>query len=133
MVSMIEHIGIIVEDIDRTIKFYEKLGFKLLGPPRDRPTGSGKVCFLKKGHTMYEVFSPPREGQTVGVDHIAYTVDNIEKVYEELSKEGYQFTRGKDGAPSKINQMPAPMARKLLFLTDPDGLVIQLVENPWLP
>lgn len=72
---------------------------------------------------MFEIFSLKEGEVTPGVNHIAFLVDDIEGTYEDLTKKGVRFT-------TKINQSWA--RRKLAFLADPDGIVLQLVENPWL-
>jgi len=130
-VSLIEHIAITVADMDTTIEFYKKLGFELRRPPHDRPTGGGQVAHMKKGQSEFEIFCPPREGETVGVDHIGFTVENLDKAYEELSKQGFQFTRGKGGRPDKPRSGGPGEGgpRRVVFLTDPDGIVLQLVET----
>jgi catechol 2,3-dioxygenase-like lactoylglutathione lyase family enzyme len=132
LVSLIEHIGITVADMDRTIEFYKKLGFELRGgPPHDRPTGGGQVAHMRKGQTEFEFFCPPREGETVGLDHIGFTVEHLDDVYEDLSKQGFQFTRGRGGRPDKPRSggPGAGGPRRVVFLTDPDGVVLQLVET----
>ena len=127
MVSFIEHIGINVYDMDETIDFYKQLGFELLRPPHDRPTGGGLSAHMRKGKSELEIFCPPKEGETVGVEHVGFTVENIDKVYEEFSKKGFQFTRGKGGVPDKPR---AAGTRRVVFLTDPNGIILQLVEMP---
>jgi len=61
-----------------------------------------------------------RDFFTIGASHFALTVDDLEKTYDYLIKNGVKFT-----APPQ--QTPDGFA-KVTFCEDPDGTPIELVE-----
>ncbi|NHM31827.1 VOC family protein [Neobacillus terrae] len=85
----VDHVGIMVKDIDSSIKFYrDVVGFKLI----DKIThsdGHMKLAFLgfdEAGGTELELIQGyngglPEEGK---VHHLAVTVDDIEKEFERI-------------------------------------------------
>jgi len=85
----VDHVGIMVKDIDSSIKFYmDVVGFKLI----DKITHSDgymKLAFLgfgEAGETELELIQGynsglPEEGK---VHHLAVTVDDIEKEFERI-------------------------------------------------
>lgn len=85
----IDHVGIMVTDIEKSIEFYTKIvGFKLIDKI-DHTNGVIKLAFLgfgENGETELELIegyndSLPTEGK---VHHLAVTVDNVEKEFERI-------------------------------------------------
>ena len=68
----IQHVGIPTNDIEKTIRFYETLGFE--------------VAF----QTVNEGAAKMEDG---AIDHIAIDVKDIEKVYEMISEAGLNTTK----------------------------------------
>ena len=61
-----------------------------------------------------------RDFFTIGASHLAFTVDDLQKTYEHLLKNGIKFN-----APP---QSPPDGKAKVTFCEDPDGTPIELVE-----
>ena len=61
-----------------------------------------------------------RNFYTIGASHIAFTVENIEKLYEKLSNENIKFNAPPQKSPDGLV--------KVTFCKDPDGTPIELVE-----
>lgn len=85
----IDHVGIMVTDIEKSIEFYTKIvGFKLIDKI-DHTNGVIKLAFLgfgENGETELELIqgyndSLPAEGK---VHHLAVTVDDVEKEFERI-------------------------------------------------
>jgi len=102
MYKKISHIGIVVEDIDVSSKFYtDCLGWVSEGIEEvlDQKV---KVCFFTIGESRIELVQPTDENTGVykfleergfkdTVHHIAYEVENIEKELENLKTKGVKL------------------------------------------
>ncbi|QGA53564.1 methylmalonyl-CoA epimerase [Sulfolobus sp. E5-1-F] len=113
LVENLDHIGIVVEDIDEAIKFYQNIfGMKLIHYEVITERGI-KVAFLvgeEKNETSIELLEPinhndmnntvakflKNKGQ--GLHHLAVKVSDINKALEELTAKGLQLV---DTAPRK--------------------------------
>ena len=132
--------GIVVSDMEKSLKFYrDLLGLKVkslvdeegefLDNMLARKNVKNKVAklYAKNGNTLVELIDSKSYGNkkdrdffTIGTSHFAFTVDNLEKTYDYLVKNGVKFT-----APPQ--QTPDGFA-KVTFCEDPDGTPIELVE-----
>ena len=92
MIKGIDHIDISVEDVEESIKVFQKMGFELL----HRTTHTGSAAELKlpgANQPIFEVhpvMAQYLEGKT-GIRHIAFLVDNAQKTLDELKAEGVRF------------------------------------------
>ncbi|MFH0897163.1 MAG: VOC family protein [Candidatus Bathyarchaeota archaeon] len=115
----IDHVFLQVENIPRSIEFYEKLGFKINEKTRE---GDSWVS-LESGDAIIDLngngtLGHKRQEKEVGVIHFALKVKNIDETYEELVKRGVNFPRGK--VFNKRN------GRWNAFFNDPDGNAIHI-------
>jgi len=119
------HTRIRVADMDKTISFYEKLGFEC-AERKDSPAGN-KLAFLElpgNDHFMELCWSPDYEVNVpedlmhtaIGVQDIVKTCDALENQGIEIWPEGWRekFTNGE---------------RKMAFITDPDGYEVEILEK----
>jgi glyoxylase I family protein len=119
MIKGLDHIAIIVSS-EKSIRFYRKLGFtELYRTEREHDT---VVLMLLSGtDIILEVFIDPNHPERMsdpeakGLRHFALKVDSIEKTIEELGIES-----------SKI--MNDWLGKRYCFISDPDGLPIELHE-----
>jgi len=122
MIKGLDHVAIVVSDMDRSIKFYtEVLGLNLLLD--GRAGGGEKKSFLGTKSKAIVALSEDKnrleqQGQYAeGVNHVAFGVDDIEKSSQTLSDKGIEFVEvkmGDDGKPEAYH-----------FL-DPDGLELEI-------
>ena len=87
-----QHIGIPSNDIDKTVAFFEALGFE----KRYETENNGRVVFLGCKNIMietYEKFGEATEKRGA-IDHIALDVTDLEKTLEEVKKTGYPIVEG---------------------------------------
>ena len=92
------HLGVVVEDLDKAVASYEALG--VLYRVSDLMVAGGKKAkllgrFLRVGSLNIELWQPVR-GNTVqqefldtsgeGINHIAFTVENYDADYKELTE-----------------------------------------------
>ena len=140
MIKDVRHVGIVVSDMEKSLKFYrDLLGLKIKSLVNEEgkfldnmlahENVKNKVAKLvtEQGNTLVELIDSRSYGNkkdrdffTIGASHFAFTVDDLEKTYDYLVKNGVKFT-----APPQ--QTPDGFA-KVTFCEDPDGTPIELVE-----
>jgi lactoylglutathione lyase len=115
-----------IGDIDRSVSFYEKLGFEEVGrfPIRDEAInvfmglpddGARLELTYNHGVDSYELGT--------GYNHIAVTADDLDATLERLAGEGIE--------PEKPPYTVREGGPRLCFVRDPDGYRIELIEgNP---
>ena len=124
------HAAISVKDIKKSQKFYEEvfeLTFKVAG---ERPKQGVKFIMLKdKDGRVIELFehvSPKTltedlmDFSQIGIKHIAFVVDNLEETFDKAIGHG---------AKVLWPIQKGVTVKKLAFVSDPDGIPIELVEN----
>ena len=144
MISM-RHFGITVCDLDRSLEFYESLGFRV----EKRMLESGECIDSFSGRDGIEVttakLKDPNNSDVmlelleyhshkdpepetnlsrpifkVGCSHFAVTVSDLDNVYSQLSEKGTVFN---------CEPVLSPDGNvKLTFCRDPDGNLIEMVQ-----
>ena len=114
-----------ITDIDRSVSFYEKLGFEerrrvpireeatnvFMGLPDD---GDRLELTFNHGHTEpYEIGT--------GYGHIALTVDDLDATLERLAEAGIE--------PEKPPYSVREGGSRLCFVRDPDSYRVELIER----
>ena len=76
-ITGLQHIGIPTNDMDKTVDFYQKIGFEIAHEAMD---GEVRVVFLKLKDLVLETYENKAAALCDGaVDHIALNVMNIEE------------------------------------------------------
>jgi lactoylglutathione lyase len=122
MIKGMDHVAIVVSDMDRSIKFYsEILGLKIHSDGRKE--GGGKKSFLgTKSETLVALTEDENRGKyrtgfVEGVAHIAFKVDDVERTSKILRERGVQFIEEKLDRGGK---------KKAYHFIDPDGLELEI-------
>lgn len=141
MIEGVRHSGIVVTNMDNSLEFYrDLLGLKvvldveqtreffdrLLGLPNvqmrvvmlEAPDGYKIELFEFPSHPQR-----PREDaemSDIGCSHVAFTVDDVDKIFEEISSKGYKVN-----CPPQVS--PDGYA-KVIYCHDSDGTIIELVQ-----
>src|SRR3989337_1767865 len=96
MIKGIDHVAIVVWNMDRTIKFYNKdLGLRIHHDGRKE--GGSKISFLgNKSETLVALTEDENRGKegtriVESVAHIAFRVDDVEKAGKLLKERGVEF------------------------------------------
>jgi methylmalonyl-CoA/ethylmalonyl-CoA epimerase len=127
----IDHIGIVTDDADETMAFYEANGMTKVYDT-DNDDYNTRVVFLETvpGALYFELLEPYGEGMVrdmltdhgPGYEHIAYRVYDIHAAVEDLRADGVEFQ----------SEEPRPGAGDSLVIyiaeSDTAGLSMELVE-----
>ena len=128
MIIGFDHIGLTVKDLNKSTEFYTKvLDFKE-GKKFEYAERGMTIQFLNTGGVQLELFGHSKEVSEAekkplqtGVAHIAFEVENLNETYEKLKARGVEFER---------EPRVAMMGQRIVFLKDPDGNRLELVEWP---
>ena len=118
MVTQVDHIELIVNDLEGYVRLFQAIGFKLLS----RTTHHGASVELQlpgPGQPIFELHQVQGE-EVIGVNHIAFRVDDVRMAYEALKAQGVRFER----EPHYIKETGRTIANG----RDPDGWRFQLVD-----
>lgn len=120
--TAIDHVGLVVKDMDQTLQFYQRLGLTLLRSSGPNAEGV-RTAVIQVGSQELNVFSSPTSGPAgpapgIGLDHFCLAVDaaSIADVVADLKQAGIAVARG----PIKRRDGMA------LFVHDPDGVRVEL-------
>ena len=141
MLTEVRHIGIVVKNIENSLKFYrDLLGLQIQramnesGEYIDNMLGfkDVKVKTVKmsapNGLTLVELLEfdvpkgsdLPRHVNDLGTSHVAFTVSNIDEIYSKLKQSGIKFNASPQLSPDGY--------AKVTFCLDPDNIPVELVE-----
>jgi catechol 2,3-dioxygenase-like lactoylglutathione lyase family enzyme len=140
----LSHVGICVSDWKRSLRFYcEQLGFRyvseleLAGEPSETLLGLSdlrfRAVYLERDGVVIELLayeSPgtlgdaePRPMNRLGLTHLSLAVDDLDALLADLARTGVRVL--------EETRIEVPRARtRAIFVTDPDGTRIELVERP---
>jgi catechol 2,3-dioxygenase-like lactoylglutathione lyase family enzyme len=141
MIKGMNHVGISVSNLDRSIEFYRQmLGLELAGPifPFAGPlfeqvmaleNPQGRIGFLSNGSLQIELFefshphSAPKDPDYSvadrGISHFCVEVTDLAGTYERLLAAGVRF---------HCPVLKFPSGIKATYGRDPDGNVFELLE-----
>ncbi len=129
MIKKIDHIGIIVPNVEEGIKlFRDGMGMNFLRM-EDLPEWKSKIAFFQCGEVLIELVEPTGESDGLrflrnhggGIHHIAYEVDDINEAYA---------TARKHFAVKADRPVPGACESKVFFLDEKTSLnvVTEYVE-----
>ena len=125
MVSALIHTCYRVLDLERSIAFYEALGFEEVGrlPIRDEAInvfmglpGDGARLELTFNHDQDEPYDVG-----TGYGHIAITSDDLDAALERLAATGIE--------PERPPYTVSENGPRLCFVRDPDGYRVEVIES----
>ena len=87
----VQHIGIPTNDIDKTITFYQRLGFTIAYQTVNEKANE-RVAFLQFGNLIIETYENHAATLRSGaIDHLAIDVKEIDRLYEEIKSAGFHI------------------------------------------
>ncbi len=88
-VTGLQHIGIPTNDLEKTLAFFQSLGF---GKKYEVNNKGEEVAFLQLQNVMIETYQNYQGAMAHGaIDHIALDVTDIEATFDEVGKLGYSI------------------------------------------
>lgn len=88
-ITGLQHLGIPTLDIQKSISFYQSLGFKIIGRETN-PANNQPVAFLQFNNLVMELYGADETAGTTGsIDHIALDVKNIEELVKIVKTQNY--------------------------------------------
>jgi len=147
MLQRLFHVNVCVRDMDRSIRFYQDLGFNKVNDfTLDDPNVGDALgvkakklrgVFMRLGNDanapvldLVQFIDPPTQGQpypslnNVGICRIAFTVDDIDRTYEDLKAKGIEFV-----APLKKIAGPGGATIGVVCFKDPDGTGLEWMSG----
>lgn len=143
MILATRHTGLVVRDLERSLVFYrdvlalqvwrhaiEESDYidRLVGIANVRlewiklRASDGSIVELLQYHS-HPVTTPVEDAPSnhLGCSHIAFTVDNLDATYAVLRAKGYHCNNAPQFSPDGLV--------KVLYCHDPDGTILELVEE----
>lgn len=118
MIQGIDHIELIVRDVEESIAFFQKMGFKLL-TRTSHHGASAELQLPGPDQPIFEIHQVSGE-ENIGVNHIAFRVENAEAAYNDMREQGITSAN-----PPNFVQSTG---RTTVNFRDPDGWRLQLVD-----
>ena len=124
-----EHVGMTVSNMERAIDFYcGLLGLRL---KLRRTSAGGELAFLDAGGGMLEIAAPATEvgpfrdvpHSEAGFRHITLAYDDVDAMIETLEASGVEIAERPRMAYN------SEMIKRVAFVRDPDGCLVELIER----
>lgn len=150
MLDHIDHVNLVVRDLDRMTAFYEDvLGLdvtkrvSISGDWIDRVVGlagvqadvvyldlpSGpRIELINYRQPASPATTSPNEANLLGLRHIAFRVTDVDVVVERLRTAGTPFQSEVSTVPSSQVQYAGGAQKRLVYFRDPEGNLLELCE-----
>ena len=142
MVKSFLHVGVGVKDLEESIRFYTEV-MEMEEEYRTHNEGEKisrivdvenvdmDVCVVRKDNLRIELLayknanSITRQSHikqdSIGLTHLAFQVDDVDKEYEKIKALGYQFN-----APPMVARENGP---KITYFKGPDNVIIEIYQK----
>lgn len=119
------HVGLRVEDLERSLAFYTTLGYEVVGTVPETELGSLTMLELPGDEFVaLELVHDPTHGRVepAGLSHFVIQVEDVHATVAQLGERGVQAAQPEspDGSTGFWTA----------WVTDPDGYRIELVQWP---
>ncbi|RYY57849.1 MAG: VOC family protein [Chitinophagaceae bacterium] len=128
MLDSVHHIAIICSDYQRSKQFYTgTLGLQILREVYREERKSYKLDLELNGHYIIELFSfpdppaRPSRPEALGLRHLAFATRDVASAKASLESKGVVLEE------IRTDEFTG---RKFTFFADPDGLPLELYEQP---
>jgi catechol 2,3-dioxygenase-like lactoylglutathione lyase family enzyme len=127
MIKGINHVAVIVSDVERSRRFYEQLGLRKIPRPETKVPGEWLGIGANQLHLVGERVADGR------IDprrpHMALEVEDLEVAKETLTKLGIPFVDASRQSVIPLTKEALQLTGRQLWLEDPDGNMIELREE----
>ena len=118
MVTQIDHIELIVNDVQQYIDLFTMLGFKIV-TQTDHHGGSVELQLPGPNQPVFEIHKTLIE-EVPGVNHIAFRVTDVNETYEQFKNAGLRIDKEPGYSPHT--------GRTNMNARDPDGWRLQICD-----
>ncbi|HSW80316.1 MAG TPA: VOC family protein [Candidatus Saccharimonadales bacterium] len=141
-IKRIDHIGVVVNDLAAAKKFFLDFGFTVQGEAEEQSDLLDKVTGIKNAKSQIIFMQAPNrqinveltkflhpESESVanknfiyslGIQHIAFVVENIEDIVTDVKQKGYEVF---------VDTYNYENMYKLCYFRGPEGIIIELAEQ----
>lgn len=141
----IDHINVVVEDLESSVAFFEEIGFQRIGEGElsgdwvDKVVGLDGVearfvaLGIPMGRTALELLSyqQPQGGRDpnmsranqLGFRHVAFRVSDIDTWYEKLEEMGVECLSG-------VQNVPNYRGKRMFYFKGPEEILLELAQYP---
>ena len=150
MILSVDHINLVVSDLERSVDFYTNvLGFRetqraelegewietIIGLETVKasvayvvsPAGQPRLELLQYHSPIGDGFQANSIPNTLGLRHLALSVDNIDSAVQRLREAGTELLSRPVVAPTDVIQHSTGQ-KILCYFHDPDGVLLELTE-----
>ena len=125
-IKNIHHIAILCSNYEKSKHFYSKiLGLEIIRETYRSERNSYKLDLALNGTYILEIFSfpnppvRPSKPESTGLRHLAFVVENLDSVINEMSK---------NGIIAEDVRIDTLTSKRFTFIADPDNLPIEFYE-----
>lgn len=120
----VDHVGIVVKDSESSSSFYvDVLGYEVVEKLEDERL---KAVYLRRGKQVLELLeylgSEKEKRRAGAIDHIAYSVEDLEKAVTEMREKGVAFLQ-------ESPRLVFGGRKMVIFFAGPDGERMELVQD----
>ena len=99
----VDHIGVLVADMDKAVEMFRKLFKMAPDMTKDRPDVGVRIAMFETANVTIELlqysdqapsFSRAVMGDRMGINHVCFQVDDVEKSVEEITAQGVDMIEG---------------------------------------
>ena len=125
------HVTISVENLENTLKFYEKFGFEMHKEYHDENLD---IIMLKLGNMIFEIFHYQERAQlpehskdlnidlkTIGNKHFGLGVKDI--------MEAKKFVESNKLSDNEVTISKGRLGKPYFFIKDPNGILMEIIEE----
>lgn len=141
-IQRIDHIGMVVNDLENAKKFFIDFGFTVQGEAQEQSELLDKVVGIKGAKSQIVFLQAPNAQITLeltkflypadksgiqehfmyshGMQHLAFVVENIEDIVATVKQKGYKVF---------VDTYNYENTYKLCYFRGPEGIIIELAEK----
>ena len=121
------HVGLVVEDLDDTVRFLEVLGFDCGSPGLFAGEWIDRIIGLEDARVEVVRFHSPAAGaqepapaaNRPGLRHVAFKVDDVRGVVDRIREAGWET----------VGEIVEVKPFLLCYVRGPEGLIVELAER----
>nr|WP_122011918.1 VOC family protein [Maliibacterium massiliense] len=129
MITGLGHVNLRTPDLEKSLDFYAKLGFKVDSIDHwERENGTAHIAIISNGTCIMEVSQPADMSMLDGLKagffgHLCLSVDDLAKTVDELKAQGIAFVQ------DEIQTLPLFGGIRNINIIGPSGEELELYEN----